>query len=102
MNGDSERGSLPPQRRYGWPYTLAKCALVTAGSGALGAGALWWLLHRLDRPWFIPGPVFRWLVEVVLPYALWVGGAVGVFVGLLFSVGVVAYDARRGRLTRVT
>lgn len=87
--------------RHGWPFTLGKCAFVTSGSTAVMAVTFWWILRHLDRPWFIPVPVYQWLIETVLPYALWVGGALGLFFGVISSIGIVVLDARRGRLTRL-
>lgn len=90
-----------PAWRRGWLYTLVKCALLMAGLAALGAGGLWWLLHHVQPPWFVPRVVYEWILETVAPYAAWIGGILGAFLGLLGSLGVVAYDARKGRLTRV-
>ncbi len=90
-----------PTWRRGWLYTLFKCSLLMASLAAVGAGALWWLLHRVSPPWFIPRPVFEWLVDTLAPYAAWIGGALGAFVGFLGSLGVVVYDARKGRLSKV-
>lgn len=89
----------PPGR--GWPRTLLKCLLATALLAALGAASLWWLLHRVELPWFIPRAVIEWLMEHARPVALLVGAALGALAGLLASVGIVVYDARKGRLNRV-
>lgn len=90
-----------PTWRRGWAYTALKCLALTAALTGLGALALHLLLGSVTPPWFVPRPVFEWLLETLRPYALWAGAALGGFVGCLGSVGVVLFDARRGRLTRV-
>jgi hypothetical protein len=75
--------------------------MVTGTFAAVGAASLWWLLHRVGAPWFIPEVVFAWLVEVVAPYAAWVGGFVGLFFGFIASVIVIVVDASRGRLSKL-
>lgn len=87
--------------RRGWPWTLLKCAIVFALFATAGAVSLWWLLHQVEAPWFIPRVVFEWLLSKVAPYAAWIGGAVGAFVGFLASLGVVIVDAKRGKLSKV-
>lgn len=90
-----------PTRRRGWPRTLLKCLLLTSVLAGLGALALHLLLAQIVPPWFVPKAVFEWLMENVRPYALVLGVALGGFVGFLGSIGVVIWDARKGRLTRV-
>ena len=90
-----------PTWRRGWTYTALKCLALTAVLTGLGALALHLLLGAVVPPWFVPKPVFEWVMENLRPYALWLGAALGAFVGFLGSLGVVAFDARRGRLTRV-
>lgn len=85
----------------GWSRTLLKCALTVAALAALGALGLWWLLHRVEMPWFIPRALIEWLMEHARPIALWLGAVLGALLGLLASVGIVVYDARKGRLSRV-
>ena len=87
--------------RRGWGYTLLKCLFAVAMLAALGAGALWWLLNHLELPWFIPRALIEWIMEHVRPVALWIGAALGALAGLLASVGIVVWDARKGRLSRV-
>ena len=101
MNDDAPS---PPKRsrRRGWRYTLLKCALVIATFAAVGGGGLWWLLHHVSAPWFIPRFIFVWLVENIAPYAAWVGGAVGAFLGFIASLFVIAFDAARGKLSKVS
>ncbi len=91
----------PPPPRGGWLRTLARCVGVTALLSALGAAALWWLLHRVAPPWFLPRAVFEWLLAHVAPYAAWLGAIVGAIAGFLTSVGILSWDARRGRLSRL-
>ncbi len=101
---DDPRSPAPPPRpswRRGWTYTLARCALLIGTLALLGGGGLWWLLHHVAPPWFVPRVVFEWLVATVAPYAAWVGAALGVVVGFFGSIGVVILDARRGRLSKV-
>lgn len=98
---DDPRSRSKATGRRGWPWTLLKCAIVLGLFAAAGAASLWWLLHQVDAPWFIPRVVFAWLVAKVSPYAAWIGGAVGAFVGFLASLGVVIVDAKRGRLSKV-
>ncbi len=90
-----------PTWRRGWTWTAIKCLTLTAALMGLGALALHLLLGTLVPPWYIPKPVFEWLMENVRPYALWLGAALGGFVGFLGSLGVVLFDARKGRLPRV-
>ena len=66
--------------------------VIYAVIGFVIAAGLGWTFHA---------QVFEWLMENVRPYALWLGAALGGFVGFLGSVGVVVFDARRGRLKRV-
>ncbi|MBK6533914.1 MAG: hypothetical protein IPF99_31350 [Deltaproteobacteria bacterium] len=90
-----------PSWRRGWSYTALKCLVLTAALMGVGALALHLLLATVAPPWYVPRPVFEWLMENVRPYALWLGAALGGFVGFLGSLGVVVFDARRGRLKRV-
>jgi hypothetical protein len=91
----------PSTRRPGWSWTLLKCLILTAVLAAGGALALHLLLASVVPPWYVPKPVFEWLMQNVRPIALWLGAALGGFVGFLGSIGVVVFDARRGKLTRV-
>jgi hypothetical protein len=85
----------------GWGRTLLKCLLTITALAALGALSLWWLLNHLELPWFIPRALLEWIMEHVRPVALAVGAALGALAGLLASVGIVVWDARKGRLSRV-
>ncbi len=85
----------------GWGRTLLKCLLTMLALAGLGALALWWLLNHLELPWFIPRALIEWIMEHVRPVALAVGAALGALAGLLASVGIVVWDARKGRLSRV-
>jgi hypothetical protein len=85
----------------GWGRTLLKCLLTITALAALGALSLWWLLNHLELPWFIPRALIEWIMEHVRPVALAVGAALGALAGLLASVGIVVWDARKGRLSRV-
>lgn len=87
--------------RRGWPWTILKCLILMAVLAALGALGLHLLLAKVVPPWFVPKAVFEWLMEHVRPYALVLGAALGGFVGFLGSLGVVVWDARKGRLSRV-
>jgi len=89
------------ETRRGWPWTLLKCLLTVLALAGLGALALWALLNGIEPPWFVPRPVLEWIMEHVRPYALWVGAFLGALLGMLASVGIVVYDARKGRLSRV-
>jgi hypothetical protein len=91
----------PSTRRNGWFWTILKCLILMAVLAAGGALALHLLMEKVVPPWFVPRAVFEWLMEHVRPYALVLGAAAGGFVGFLGSVGVVIWDARKGRLTRV-
>src|SRR5690242_8284830 len=88
-------------RAPGWGPTLLKCAVLMASLAAVGALALHLLLQRVVPPWYVPRVVFEWLVTHPRPYALALGAAAGAFAGFLGSIGVVVWDARKGRLTRV-
>jgi len=90
-----------PTWRHGWTWTALKCLTLTAALMGLGALALHLLLGAVVPPWYLPNPVFEWLMENVRPWALWLGAALGGFLGFLGSVGVVLFDARKGRLPRV-
>lgn len=90
-----------PAPRRGWSWTLVKCLALMAVFMGLGALALHLLLAAVVPPWYVPKAVFEWLMENVRPYALGLGAALGGVVGFFGSVGVVVYDARKGRLTRV-
>ncbi len=99
---DNEAPSAPKRpRRHGWRRTLLKCAILVVSLGALGAGGLWWLVHHVGAPWFIPRFIFEWLVANAAPYALWIGGVLGAVVGFFGSVLVILIDAARGRLSKV-
>lgn len=87
--------------RRGWGYTLLKCTIAVVALAALGAGSLWWLLNHIELPWFIPRELVAWIMEHVRPVALLLGAALGALAGLLTSVLIVVWDARRGRLSRV-
>lgn len=89
------------ETRRGWPRTLLKCLLTVVALALAGALALWGLLHGIEAPWFIPRAVLAWVMEHVRPYALGVGAFLGAILGLLASVGIVVWDARKGRLSRV-
>ena len=89
----------PPRR--GWTWTILKCALLITVSAALFAGALYWMVHLVTPPWFVPKFIFEWVVTHLTPYALAAGGVFGAFLGFLGAPFVVFNDARRGRLTRV-
>lgn len=102
MDNDTPSRPAPaPRWRRGWPWTLIKCALLTAITAAVGVVGMYYLVHSIEPPWYIPGPVYEWFMAHLAPYALWLGGIAGAFVGFLGSVGVVVYDAKRGRLSRV-
>lgn len=90
-----------PTWRRGWTWTALKCLTLTAVLMGLGALTLHLLLGAVVPPWYLPKPVFEWLMENVRPWALWLGAALGGFVGFLGSIGVVLFDARKGRLPRV-
>ena len=90
-----------PSWRNGWTWTALKCLTLTAALMGLGALTLHLLLGAVVPPWYLPKPVFEWLMENVRPWALWLGAALGGFVGFLGSIGVVLFDARKGRLPRV-
>ncbi|MBK6534923.1 MAG: hypothetical protein IPF99_36900 [Deltaproteobacteria bacterium] len=59
-----------PTWRRGWTWTAIKCFTLTAALMGLGALALHLLLGTVVPPWYIPKPVFEWLMENVRPYAL--------------------------------
>ncbi|MBK8697552.1 MAG: hypothetical protein IPN17_36215 [Deltaproteobacteria bacterium] len=79
-----------PTWRRGWTWTAIKCFTLTAALMGLGALALHLLLGTVVPPWYIPKPVFEWLMENVRPYALW-----------LFSLpkSVGRWRFRRGELS---
>lgn len=95
-----DRSTEKPVRR-GWSYTLFKCAALMGTTGGIGALALYLLVRSVEVPWFIPKPVYEWLLHTVGPWAAVIGAVLGVLVGALGSVGVIVYDARKGRLSRV-
>jgi hypothetical protein len=90
-----------PTWRRGWSWTLLKCLILTAALMAGGALALHLLLAAVVPPWYVPRPVYEWLLQNVRPYALWLGALLGGVVGFFGSVGVVLFDARRGNVARV-
>lgn len=101
MNDEAPSPSSKRARRHGWRRTLLKCAALIAALALVGSGGLWWLVHHVGAPWFIPRIVFEWLVANVAPYALWVGAILGAIVGFVASLFVIAVDAARGRLSKL-
>jgi hypothetical protein len=92
-----------PAWRQGWTWTLIKCAIVNVTAALLGGVALLWFIRRvLDKlPGWLPEAWVRWLGDWVLRHVWFVGPVLGLLVGLVVSVGVVIYDAKKGRLTKL-
>lgn len=92
----------PPSARGGWPRTLLKCGLGTLTTALLGAGLMALLLWWLPAPWWLPKAVLDWLRLTLGPYALGLGAFLGALLGLPLSAGIILWDARKGRLSKVT
>ncbi len=101
----------PPRRvdtipgwRTGWTWTLLKCGALVAACVAAATGALYYALHSLlgRLPDWLPEKLTRWAFEWALQHLWFLGPAVGVSVGVLLSAGVVVFDAKRGRLKRLS
>jgi hypothetical protein len=95
--------NAPPAWRRGWTWTVIKCVLANLVAALLGTAGLLWLLRAvLGRlPGWLPASWVRWLFEWMLRHLWFVGPVLGLLVGLLVSLAIVVYDAKRGRLTRL-
>lgn len=100
MSDDTPPSAATRERR-GWSWALIKCLITTFVSTLLGAFGLWAVVRWAELPWYIPKAIYDWLMENVAPLAPYIGGAVGLLVGLALSVLIVVVDAMRGKLSRV-
>lgn len=93
-----------PAWRTGWTWTLIKCAVTTVATALAGTGAMFLLIRLLlDKlPGWLPSTWVRWAFEWLLAHVWFVGPALGALLGLLISAGIVVFDAKRGRLTRLS
>jgi hypothetical protein len=100
----SEMHPSRPSRRQGWTWTLIKCGLATfATSVSATVGLLIVLQKLLDRlPGWLPPSWVRWLFEWTLRHVWFLGPIVGIVLGLLVSSVIIAVDAKRGKLTKIT
>jgi hypothetical protein len=93
-----------PAWRQGWTWTLIKSAVAVALSILACTAALLWLLTDLvgRLPGWIPAAWLERIFLWVLSHVWLFGPVAGLVLGALVSLGIVAYDARRGRLRRLS
>lgn len=93
-----------PAWRTGWTWTLIKCAAVIAACVAAATGALYYALQALlgKLPDWLPEKLTRWAFEWAMQHLWFIGPVLGVFVGVVFSTGVVVFDAKRGKLKKLS
>ena len=92
--------SVPSVRR-GWSWALTKCFFVTLFTTLGGALGMWALARWFELPWYLPKPVYDWLMENVIPIAPYIGAFLGALLGLGLSVLVILTDAMRGKLSKI-
>jgi hypothetical protein len=107
-HGSATLRRMPPIKTYpawrkGWPWTLIKCVTTLAVTVAAATSLMLWLLRDLvgRLPGWLPSPVVERLFQWLLKYVWVFGPLAGLALGLVMSLGIVVYDAKRGRLTRV-
>lgn len=94
---------LPAWRR-GWTWTLIKCSAIILATSAAATMALYWLLRDLigRLPGWVPGAIVERLFRWLFGHVWLLGPIVGLALGVLVSLGVIWWDARKGRLTRLS
>jgi len=98
---DSEKNL--PAWRQGWPWTLIKCAAALVTTSGFSTGAIYllvrWMMSKL--PDWVPTAWVQMLFDWILKHVWFVGPLFGLLIGGYLALGIVVYDAKKGKLTRI-